>query len=149
MPFLYFFDAFKKNVTYPLVNETVPVGRHSSNRVVLTGASVSRFHFRLYRLGSEYLIKDLGSRYGTFVNGKRVTSLKALRHGSWIGVGSHQLFYSDMVVQPPLRNADEFLGKVEQASPLAFWSPRQSCRVRIWWRLSHGWLGFGWNIRRS
>jgi pSer/pThr/pTyr-binding forkhead associated (FHA) protein len=45
------------------------VGRSLDNEIRLTDKTVSRKHLRIARRGDKYLIRDLKSRNGTFVNG--------------------------------------------------------------------------------
>ena len=154
MPLLYLFDACRRSIAYPIMDTIVPVGRDPANRIVLTDRSVSRFHFRLYQSGSEYLIQDVGSRFGTFINGKRLTSPAVLRPGNWIRVGNYRLFYWDNRESCPLENVDRSgKGAVSKSNgqeslPHSSSKRERSFRIRFWWRLSRRWIGFGWKIRR-
>jgi serine phosphatase RsbU (regulator of sigma subunit) len=56
---------------YPLVQECVRLGRHPECEVVVDLNSVSRFHAQLVRDGENYLLEDLGSRNGSYINGRR------------------------------------------------------------------------------
>lgn len=60
--------------SYPLNQPLITVGRHPSNTIVVALDSISRFHSRIEIRGSHYLIQDLNSSNGTFVNGERVSS---------------------------------------------------------------------------
>ena len=44
-------------------------------------------HARLFRRGLELFVEDLGSRNGTFVNGKQVTTPVRLRRGDRVQFG--------------------------------------------------------------
>lgn len=68
----------------------VKVGRDASNDLALDHPALSRMHCVLHREGSAYVIRDLSSQNGTFVNRKRVVS-KALNDGDEIGVGEFTL----------------------------------------------------------
>ena len=50
------------------------IGRSSANDVQLTDRSVSRAHAELYRDRESFLIRDLDSQNGTFVNGVRISA---------------------------------------------------------------------------
>ncbi len=50
----------------------VRVGRALDNDLVLETPRVSRYHAEIYRQGEEYWVRDLESRNGTWVNGRRV-----------------------------------------------------------------------------
>jgi hypothetical protein len=63
------------------------VGRAPENDLVIGAAEVSREHARLRRVGDTLEVRDLGSRNGTWVNGKRTTSHSA-RSGDEIAFGT-------------------------------------------------------------
>jgi pSer/pThr/pTyr-binding forkhead associated (FHA) protein len=60
--------------TYPINQPQVTVGRHPGNSIVLALDSISRFHSRIDIRGSHYILQDLNSSNGTFVNGERISS---------------------------------------------------------------------------
>lgn len=57
---------------WELGNEPVAVGRDVESDIVVDDASLSRRHFVVSRDGQGYVIKDLHSANGTWVDGKRV-----------------------------------------------------------------------------
>jgi len=63
------------------------IGRSDENRICLSNPGISRKHCEIKAAGGGYVIKDLGSQNGTFVNGQRVTE-KKLTEGDTIDVGS-------------------------------------------------------------
>jgi phosphoserine phosphatase RsbU/P len=65
---------------------TFTIGRRSANDLQLTGTDVSRDHAEILRSDGNYLIRDRGSRCGTYVNGAPVTE-RRLVHGDKIQVG--------------------------------------------------------------
>ena len=76
-------------------------GRGSDNTFTLPDRWASRSHAMLQRTDDgEYYLIDLGSRNGTFVNGRRVSIPVRLRHSDRLTVGQTDLvFYSPMQVQ--------------------------------------------------
>ncbi len=62
------------------------IGRREGNDLQLPGSEVSRDHAEIVQRGDEYAVIDLGSRYGTFVNGTQVTD-QVLRPGDRIRLG--------------------------------------------------------------
>ena len=70
----------------------VTVGRSPANDVVLDETVVSAAHAELRREGGAYIIRDLGSTNGTFVNGERVGEAQ-LTNGSMLRVGDTTFRY--------------------------------------------------------
>jgi DNA-binding NtrC family response regulator len=65
-----------------------------ATRARLPGAAVSRNHARIVRARSGgYLVQDLGSLNGTFVDGARVRGTRTLASGSVIAVANHLLVF--------------------------------------------------------
>lgn len=78
-------------------------GRSDGNTMVLPDCWISRHHAMLQRMdGGEFFLIDLGSRNGTFVNGRRVSVPAPLRNGDVITFGQTDLqFHTPAVeVQP-------------------------------------------------
>ncbi len=67
--------------------EVITVGRETGNDLVAADAEVSRHHARLVREGEGYLLEDLGSTNGTFLNGRRLISPQAIGDGDLINLG--------------------------------------------------------------
>jgi transcriptional regulator with GAF, ATPase, and Fis domain len=68
------------------------VGRTGDNHLRLPSASVSRRHCLINHDNGEFVVKDLGSHNGTFVNNQRVTE-SFLKHGDRIAVGGNQFVF--------------------------------------------------------
>lgn len=66
--------------------ETAVVGRDPKADIVLDDVRVSRRHARFTWLGAGFLLEDLGSKNGTFVNG-RSSPATELKHRDWISFG--------------------------------------------------------------
>jgi pSer/pThr/pTyr-binding forkhead associated (FHA) protein len=72
---------------YPLEKAEMVIGRDLSNDIVISDSEVSRRHSRIFMQGNNYVIEDLGSTNGTFVNGQRLTGSYVLRPGEIITFG--------------------------------------------------------------
>lgn len=72
---------------YPLDKNELFLGRDLSNDIVINDPEISRRHSRLYMQGNGYIIEDLGSTNGTFVNGQRLMGPNMLRPGDVITFG--------------------------------------------------------------
>lgn len=73
--------------TYPLEGDQLVIGRDAVSNVAINDAEVSRKHARLTFQGGKYVIEDLGSTNGTFVNGQRLVSSTVLKPGDVISLG--------------------------------------------------------------
>ena len=77
---------------YPFRSRSITIGRQEDNTIVLDNPRVSAYHARIDKTGSEYILTDLQSTNGTFVNNQNVVSQKLL-HGDRIGIGEHILLF--------------------------------------------------------
>lgn len=83
---------------FRLSQEEIHLGRESRNELAINDPEVSRQHSRLVRQGGGYVIEDMGSTNGTFVNGNRINSPYALSDGDEIGLGETiTLLYESVV----------------------------------------------------
>ncbi|MGB8325557.1 MAG: sigma 54-interacting transcriptional regulator [Candidatus Acidiferrum sp.] len=91
----------------------VSLGRDSSNQVWFADAALSRRHCVLIRRGAKVVVRDLGSRNGTRVNGMPVDE-QELQHGDQITVGaSLLLFVHDDQVASAAESTDQNLETIE------------------------------------
>ncbi len=71
------------------------LGRHPNNSIQLLDKIVSKEHCILEQRDSGFVLRDLGSLNGTYVNGERVRGEMMLRHGDEIALGSTRARYDD------------------------------------------------------
>ena len=67
------------------------LGRHELCEVHLEDATVSRRHASLRWRDGVWMLLDLGSTNGTWVNGRRVTSQTPVRRGDLVQLGEVQV----------------------------------------------------------
>jgi two-component system cell cycle response regulator len=72
---------------YKVPRGEAKIGRGQACEVRLPDDGVSRAHARLLTEGDRVMLGDLDSRNGTFLNGKKVSSLVALADGDKIQIG--------------------------------------------------------------
>ncbi|HYL57787.1 MAG TPA: FHA domain-containing protein, partial [Candidatus Acidoferrales bacterium] len=73
---------------YSLDKQSIAIGSHSSNDIVIADASVSRRHATIARKLGIFELADLDSTNGTFINGGRVRKPVALKRGDEIKFGA-------------------------------------------------------------
>ncbi len=81
-----------QETSYPLTKDAYTLGRHRNNDIVISDPKVSSFHARLDRGGEGFLLVDLSSRNGTYVNSKRIIN-QLLQTGDEIRLGTARLIY--------------------------------------------------------
>jgi hypothetical protein len=79
-----------EELSFPLGRESSAVGRHENNDIVVDNDQVSAFHARIDRGPDGYVLVDLGSTNGTFLNSHRVT-VGILKSGDEIRLGPARL----------------------------------------------------------
>lgn len=79
-------DGAPDNV-YPLLDGECSIGRAPTNTVAIADGSVSSQHARIIRTPDGFVLEDLQSRNGTFVNGEKVTAPRILVDGDLIRLG--------------------------------------------------------------
>jgi pSer/pThr/pTyr-binding forkhead associated (FHA) protein len=68
------------------------IGRDEENDIIVSHITVSRFHAQIFRNeNGECFLSDLSTPYGTFVNGKKITSDIKLKPHDRIFLGDNQL----------------------------------------------------------
>lgn len=75
------------------VGDVVTIGRGSGNSLILEDEQVSRNHALIRKENDDYLIIDLGSSNGTFVNEKPVTSATQLHGDDVIRIGDTEFVF--------------------------------------------------------
>jgi len=76
-------DQASKTVVH-LVRDDYSIGRAEENTVRLTERNISRRHARLSKPGEHWVIFDLSSYNGCYVNGQRVNEQQELVHGDLV-----------------------------------------------------------------
>jgi predicted component of type VI protein secretion system len=70
--------------TFQLTGQEITIGRDPSNDITIKDPEVSRQHARLLAQAGEYVLEDLGSTNGTFVNGQRLIGPHLLKTGEMV-----------------------------------------------------------------
>lgn len=78
-------NAYKGKV-FKLADE-LTIGRSSDCTLVLDDAYVSQMHARIFPRGDRFMVEDLGSTNGTYLNRQRITSATELQRGDKVKIG--------------------------------------------------------------
>jgi len=146
------------NQQIELLGQLMNIGRSADNEIVINDAEVSRRHARILQrtgpTGSQFLLEDLGSTNGSFVNNLRCNTLTPLSDGDVIELGdSIQLAFlvgdetSNSVDESDFDTADlppipALLPRPDQMQPAAPQEPAQPM-TPPWWTSRRVLIGCG------
>jgi hypothetical protein len=71
---------------WTLSNDEMMIGRGNDADIVLPERQVSRYHSKILYRDGRYLLEDLGSKNGTFLNGQQVTGTVPIQDGDEIQI---------------------------------------------------------------
>lgn len=94
-PILIFIHGPAAGKRVPLEGDELTVGRTAQNDLVLEDPLVSRTHCIFMKKGGVFLLEDLGSHNGSYVNEERLHSVRQLRHGDRVTIGASRILYED------------------------------------------------------
>ena len=80
-------------MSFALSGNQILIGREEGLDIVLQDAEASRRHSRITWQGGRYVVEDMGSTNGTFVNGVQITSPQVLSPGDSVGIGQTVLVF--------------------------------------------------------
>ena len=111
-------------MSFPLISNQVTLGREEGSDVILQDPEASRRHSRLSFQGGQYIVEDLGSTNGTFLNETQLTAPQVLQPGDSIGIGQTALVFqladaqpqAGMPIDPPQAGAVDY-SAVPQEEP--------------------------------
>jgi len=115
----------------------VTIGRQDQCEVQVPGTWVSRRHARLAWTGTGYIVEDLGSTNGTFVNGERVSGARALKSGDRLQLGDQVEFAFETRMPAPVRAE----GVLPGMAPSQAQAPPPQPKKRKAWVWALGLLG--------
>jgi pSer/pThr/pTyr-binding forkhead associated (FHA) protein len=88
-----------------LKQASITIGRTPGNDVVIDNLAVSGHHAKVYYETDKFVLEDLNSLNGTFVNNQRVRK-SYLKNGDEILIGKHTLTFQDEGGPPPPAEED-------------------------------------------
>ncbi len=104
-----------KNRKMDLERKPLKIGKKEDNDFALSDNTVSRYHLMIEQVGDSFVLKDLGSTNGTFINGLRVKEAY-LSTGDVIGLGNTRIefiaFDEKIQIEPSTKTAlGDMVGK--------------------------------------
>jgi predicted component of type VI protein secretion system len=76
-------------MAFDITKEVTVLGRDVSNDIVIGDSEISRQHSRISRTPGGYVLEDLGSTNGTYINGVRLAAPQVLNPGDTVGLGEN------------------------------------------------------------
>src|SRR5579859_4556243 len=95
-------DDEGKRTVVPLTRDDYTIGRKEGNTIRLTERNVSREHAKLHKKNGvaaetppKYVLEDMSSYNGVYVNGLRVAQTQELAHGDLVQIGDYRIILQD------------------------------------------------------
>ncbi|MGO9117125.1 MAG: adenylate/guanylate cyclase domain-containing protein [Desulfomonilaceae bacterium] len=80
------------------------LGRHEKSDLRLLDSMVSRHHCLLTKEGEKFVVKDLESRNGTWINGRKIKNRRHIKHGDVIQIGPFRLVFRERDTENPVHS---------------------------------------------
>ena len=77
---------------YPISDTTCVIGRAVNCTLRIKHPALSRYHAMIKHVGDKWILSDIKSLNGVYLNGRRVSQTK-LRDNDRIGIGEHELIF--------------------------------------------------------
>ena len=85
----------------------VSIGRVKGNDIVLPKGNVSKRHSRIVVKDGKFIVVDLKSTNGTYVNGRKITSPQVIKTVDKVYIGDFIIAVADSVAQSPVKAPEE------------------------------------------
>lgn len=125
VPYVVVVEGLHAGTRFPLSAGENLVGRAPGSAILLEDQSVSRQHAVVTGRDDGFQVKDLGSKNGSFVNGRQITDPVMLGHGDIVQFGiyslrliTHQVSVDDELAPIPAEMALE-ADEADSAAPVA------------------------------
>ena len=107
----------------PIGSGEVTIGRRLDNTLVIPNGAVSGRHARVYRDGEHFIIEDLKSTNGTFIDGTPITR-HTLSDGDILIIGNHTVVFSTAGGADDITVDAEAALRARAEAPLDSFSPQ-------------------------
>tara|TARA_Y100000589_G_scaffold293747_1_gene298931 strand:+ start:456 stop:1649 length:1194 start_codon:yes stop_codon:yes gene_type:complete len=104
-----------------LVNEgdVLRIGRIESNDLVIKDQRISRCHLELQWRGGRFVVRDLNSKYGTFLHNESMKEPFVWDTQEVLGVGDTEIYYEPLEVAQSTQSNTEYNVVVSQANDVS------------------------------
>ncbi len=143
----------RSGLVIELDQDFLTIGRHPTSHIAFDpegDREVSIRHAALFKHGGQWVLRDLGSTNGTFVNGERIRADRPVQPGDAIRLGplgpemsltvSEDQSADTLSIPPPLPDAPSQSLPLDQDSAM---TGADRNRGRPWWRRTAKWIGAG------
>ncbi len=102
MPYLVYADGNGKASVHEIAKDRTTIGRNAENDLSIPFDNlVSRAHCTVERRGAAFVVVDPGSRFGTYLDGERVTGERPLPLGATLRVGNTAVRLVETIEREP------------------------------------------------
>lgn len=108
---------------FSITTNRVVLGREETCDIVIQDAEVSRRHCQISWEGNAYVIQDLGSTNGTFVNGSQIGVPRVLTNGDTLGLGQTTLIFESQ--EDSSWSQEAYASSAQQQAPQTAFEPAQ------------------------
>lgn len=107
-----------QDIPHSLQGEETILGRHPDCQLQINSNMVSRKHARVVKNGDKFVLEDLGSGNGTFLNGKKLEAPTEIKHDDRIKLGPVLLRFDSVdAVKKTVVGPQDPLGKTGKLAP--------------------------------
>ncbi len=114
---------------YDIDRPVIKVGREAGLDVVIDNVAVSRHQMEIRLQDMKWVVRDLDSGNGTFLNGKRLWGSGPLKSGDEISFGKFSLFFDHVPAEPAPRISVSAAPHVEPGRTLLL-KPEELAKLR-------------------
>ena len=98
LPLPHAFLLMNESEVFSFNQPVINIGRRKNNQIVIDDLHISREHAQIRAVQGKYVIFDLGTTGGTFINGRRITQ-QVLNPGDVITLAGIPLIYGEDSIQ--------------------------------------------------
>lgn len=88
---IHLLNGARKGERFPLVDETVSIGRSRKNNLVIDDPLVSARHLTIHVEKDKIAVEDTGSTHGSLLNGKGLKTRSEIKHGDVVQIGDQKV----------------------------------------------------------